>query len=94
MEAIIIIGWIALIIALAGAGRRRRQRWQAGPARPRTPVARRERLMWTTFLLRANELAAERSREARREVRARELRRQLVKGRRPTRRPDPDEPTR
>jgi hypothetical protein len=47
--------------------------------------------MWTTFLLRANELAAERSREARRENRVRELRRQIAKGRnRPTRRPDPD----
>ncbi len=31
--------------------------------------------MWTTFLLRANELAAERSREAKRERHARELRR-------------------
>jgi hypothetical protein len=48
--------------------------------------------MWTTFLLRANELAAERSREARRENRVRELRRQVAKGRsRPTRRADPDE---
>lgn len=37
--------------------------------------------MWTTFLLRANELAAERSREARREGKARELRRQLAKTR-------------
>jgi hypothetical protein len=37
--------------------------------------------MWTTFLLRANELAAERSREARREGKARELRRQLAKAR-------------
>jgi hypothetical protein len=51
--------------------------------------------MWTTFLLRANELAAERSREARREGRARELRRQLAKGRNhPIRRVDPDEQAR
>ena len=51
--------------------------------------------MWTTFLLRANELAAERSREARRENRVRELRRQVAKGRvRPTRQPNSDEPTR
>lgn len=43
--------------------------------------------MWTTFLLRANELAAERSREAHRENRARELRREMAKGqRRPIRR--------
>jgi hypothetical protein len=39
--------------------------------------------MWTTFLLRATEIAAERSREARRESRARELRRQLAKARHP-----------
>lgn len=48
--------------------------------------------MWTTFLLRATELAEERSREAKRESRVRELRRQIAKGRpRPTRRMDPDE---
>jgi hypothetical protein len=51
--------------------------------------------MWTTFLLRANELAAERSREARRETRARELRRELARGRRATiRRVEPIEQTR
>lgn len=36
--------------------------------------------MWTTFLLRATELAEERSREAQRDGRARELRRQVAKG--------------
>ena len=51
--------------------------------------------MWTTFLLRATELAEERTREARNESRVRELRRQLAKGRRrPIRRIEPDEPTR
>jgi hypothetical protein len=52
--------------------------------------------MWTTFLLRATELAEERSREARRESRARELRRQAAShGRRqPIRRIEPDKPTR
>ena len=51
--------------------------------------------MWTTFLLRANEIAAERSREARKESRARELRRQLARGRHATsRRAEPTEPTR
>jgi hypothetical protein len=51
--------------------------------------------MWTTFLLRATELAEERSREARNESRARELRRQVAKGRlRPTRRVERDERSR
>jgi hypothetical protein len=48
--------------------------------------------MWTTFLLRANELAAERSREAHRDGKARELRRQVAKARnRPTRRLETDD---
>lgn len=52
--------------------------------------------MWTTFLLRANELAAERSREAKRERHARELRRHAASQSRhqPNRRNEPDEPTR
>jgi hypothetical protein len=52
--------------------------------------------MWTTFLLRATELAQERSREAKRESRARELRRLAASQgrRRPIRRIDPDAETR
>ena len=43
--------------------------------------------MWTTFLLRATELAEERTREARREGRVRELQRELAKARRREDRP-------
>jgi hypothetical protein len=52
--------------------------------------------MWTTFLLRATELAEQRSREAKRESRARELRRHAAShGRRKLiRRNEPDAPTR
>ena len=48
--------------------------------------------MWTTFLLRANEIAAERTREARKEGRRRELQRQLAKVRsHPVRRLETDD---
>ena len=94
MEAIILVAWIAIIVALAAVGGRCRRRCVGSRAgRPREPILGRHRLMWTTFLLRATELAQERSREAKRESRARELRRQpRAKGRRrPIRRIDPDE---
>ena len=46
--------------------------------------------MWNTYLLRAMDIAAERTREAEREARLRELRRAILRGpRRPTRRHDP-----